>query len=52
MKAFDLLPALVENHGHLVEKEALLKTVWPDSFVEEGVLSVNVFKLRKTLGRD
>jgi DNA-binding winged helix-turn-helix (wHTH) protein len=22
---------LVENHGHLVEKDQLLKTVWPDS---------------------
>jgi TolB-like protein/Tfp pilus assembly protein PilF len=50
LKAFDLLLALVENNGHLFEKEALLKAVWPDSFVEEGVLSVNVFKLRKALG--
>ncbi|MGH9934631.1 MAG: winged helix-turn-helix domain-containing protein, partial [Blastocatellia bacterium] len=52
LKAFDLLLALVENNGHIVEKEALLKAVWPDSFVEEGVLSVNVFKLRKTLGEN
>jgi TolB-like protein/Flp pilus assembly protein TadD len=52
LKAFDLLLALVENSGHIVEKEALLKAVWPDSFVEEGVLSVNVFKLRKALGEN
>lgn len=50
IKAFDLLLALIANSGHIVEKDALLKAVWPDSFVEEGVLSVNVFKLRKTLG--
>lgn len=52
IKAFDLLLALVENNGHIVEKEALLQADWPDSFVEEGVLSVNVFKLRKTLGEN
>lgn len=29
-KAFDLLLVLVENRGHLVEKEALMQRLWPD----------------------
>ena len=35
-KAFDTLVVLVRNSGHVVEKDALLKEVWPDTFVEEG----------------
>ncbi len=49
-KVFDLLVVLVENRGRLVEKDYLLKTIWPDSFVEEANLSVNVSALRKALG--
>jgi DNA-binding winged helix-turn-helix (wHTH) protein len=49
-KAFDLLLALVEQAGHLMEKEVLLKAVWPDSFVEENNLADNISRLRKTLG--
>jgi Tol biopolymer transport system component/DNA-binding winged helix-turn-helix (wHTH) protein len=49
-KAFDTLHLLVRNHGHLVEKEELLNNLWPDTFVEEGSLSNNVFLLRKALG--
>lgn len=49
-KAFDLLLALVAQPGHLLEKETLLRTVWPDSFVEENNLADNISKLRKALG--
>jgi DNA-binding winged helix-turn-helix (wHTH) protein/TolB-like protein/Flp pilus assembly protein TadD len=49
-KAFDLLLALVERHGHLLEKDELLKRVWPDTFVEESNLSSNISQLRKALG--
>jgi Tol biopolymer transport system component/DNA-binding winged helix-turn-helix (wHTH) protein len=49
-KTFDLLLALVERHGHLVEKERLLQLVWPDAVVEESNLSYNVSILRKALG--
>jgi eukaryotic-like serine/threonine-protein kinase len=49
-KAFDLLLALVERHGHLLEKEELFKVVWPDSFVEESNLSSNIALIRKRLG--
>jgi DNA-binding winged helix-turn-helix (wHTH) protein/TolB-like protein len=51
-KAFDLLLALVDRSGHLVEKEELLKIVWPGSFVEEGNLAVTVSLLRKALNDD
>jgi DNA-binding winged helix-turn-helix (wHTH) protein len=51
-KAFDLLVVLVERCGHLVEKDQLLKAVWPGSFVEEGNLSVTISFLRKALKDD
>src|SRR5947199_4986190 len=49
-KAFDTLLTLVEASGQLLEKDALMQRVWPDSFVEEGSLTVNISTLRKVLG--
>jgi DNA-binding winged helix-turn-helix (wHTH) protein len=51
-KAFDLLEVLVENNGRLIEKDELLKEVWPDSFVEEGNINRNISIIRKVLGED
>ena len=51
-KAFDTLVLLVRNSGHLLEKEELISKLWPDSFVEEGSLTNNIFLLRKALGED
>jgi len=51
-KAFDTLVLLVRNSGHLMEKDELIRSLWPDSFVEEGNLSNNIFLLRKALGKD
>ena len=48
-KAFDLLLALVENPGRLLEKDALMKRVWPEAFVEEANLANNISLLRKIL---
>ncbi len=48
-KAFDLLLVLVEHRGHLVEKNELLKLVWPNTFVEEANLSYNISLIRKAL---
>src|SRR5262245_14233665 len=48
-KAFDLLLALVERHGRLVDKEELFQTVWPDTIVEESNLSSNIALIRKAL---
>lgn len=49
-KVFDTLLLLVQNAGRLVTKEYLLQNMWPDTFVEEANLSVNVARLRKALG--
>jgi DNA-binding winged helix-turn-helix (wHTH) protein len=51
-KTFDTLVVLVRNSGHLLEKDDLIRMLWPDSFVEEGSLSNNIFLLRKALGED
>lgn len=51
-KTFDLLVTLVENSGRLVEKDSLLKTVWPDVAVEEGNLTKGVFSLRQVLEQE
>ncbi len=50
-KAFEMLVALVERSGHLVEKDELMKVVWADAFVEESNLTNNVYALRKLLGQ-
>lgn len=49
-KAFDLLLALVECHGHIIEKEELMSAVWPETAVEESNLTHHISVLRKTLG--
>src|SRR6185503_7117071 len=51
-KVFDTLLILVENSGKIVEKEELMRRLWPDSFVEEGNLTVNIQQLRKSLCDD
>lgn len=49
-KVFDLLEVLVENHGHLMTKDELIRHLWQDSFVEEANLNVNISALRRALG--
>jgi len=49
-KVFDTLLALVKDRGHVLEKERLMKELWPDTFVEESNLTYNISQLRKTLG--
>jgi DNA-binding winged helix-turn-helix (wHTH) protein/tetratricopeptide (TPR) repeat protein len=49
-KAHDLLVVLTRNAGQLVTKRDLLELVWPESFVEEGILAVHISALRKALG--
>src|SRR5271157_628248 len=48
-KAFDALAFLVENRGRLLEKDELLRGVWPDTFVEESNLAQHISILRKAL---
>jgi len=49
-KAFEVLVLLVQRRGHLVGKEELMSSLWPDSFVEEANLTHQVWTLRKALG--
>src|SRR5271155_5259243 len=51
-KAFDTLLCLVRNPGRLLTKDELLKEIWPDTFVEEVNLAVNISTLRKALGEN
>jgi DNA-binding winged helix-turn-helix (wHTH) protein len=48
-KVYDTLLILVSNAGHTLEKEYLLRELWPDTFVEEGNLAQNISVLRKAL---
>ncbi len=49
-KCFDLLCALIRSHGRLIEKDQLMRLLWPDTFVEEANLSNLIAVLRKALG--
>jgi DNA-binding winged helix-turn-helix (wHTH) protein/TolB-like protein len=49
-KSFEILVALIESNGRLLTKDELMKKIWPDSFVEEANLTVNVSTLRRALG--
>src|SRR5450631_231962 len=49
-KTFQILLVLVRHGKEIVTKDDLMKTVWPDTFVEEANLSRNIFMLRKALG--
>jgi DNA-binding winged helix-turn-helix (wHTH) protein/TolB-like protein/Tfp pilus assembly protein PilF len=51
-KVFETLVVLVEHGGHILEKDELMKSLWPDSFVEESSLTQNISLLRKALGKD
>lgn len=52
VKAFDTLAALVEQAGRVVDKDELMRRVWPDAIIEETNLSQQIFLLRKALGED
>lgn len=49
-KVFDTLLVLVEHHGRVLDKDYLMRALWPNSFVEETSLARNISLLRKTLG--
>jgi DNA-binding winged helix-turn-helix (wHTH) protein/Tol biopolymer transport system component len=48
-KVFDALLLLVENAGHLVEKDEFMRRLWPDTFVGDDTLAQNISLLRKAL---
>ncbi len=49
-KSLRVLTLLVRRAGHLVDKQELLETVWPNSFVEENTLTRTITILRRELG--
>ena len=49
LKQYEVLLILVENSGHIVEREDIMQRGWPDSFVEEAVITQNISDLRKML---
>src|SRR5882757_1107377 len=49
-RAFDILAALVERAGEVVGKEELIARAWPQTFVEEPNLKIQISALRRALG--
>ncbi len=48
-KATEILLALIDERGHIVEKADLMRQVWADTAVEEGNLTQNIYTLRRVL---
>ncbi len=51
-KTFDLLVVMLQGAGRLLEKDYLIRSVWPDSYVQDANLSVHIANIRKILGKD
>lgn len=49
-RSMEILTELVQRAGEVVSKEDLVCRAWPDTFVEESNLKVNVAALRRALG--
>src|SRR5438552_18641452 len=48
-RVFDTLLYLVRHHGRVLEKEELMRAIWPDAIVEENNLNQNISTLRRVL---
>jgi TolB-like protein/tetratricopeptide (TPR) repeat protein len=49
-KVFDILLMLVQNSGHILTKDEVMKHVWSNTVVEEGNISRSISTLRSALG--
>jgi predicted ATPase/DNA-binding winged helix-turn-helix (wHTH) protein len=49
-RAFDILVALLERPGEMIDKEQLIARAWPQTFVEESNLKIQMSALRRALG--
>lgn len=49
-KVFDILLVLVQNSGHILSKDEVMKLVWSNTAVEEGNIARNISTLRSVLG--
>ncbi len=52
LKALELLSLLLEKNGDFVTKQEIFEKLWNGTFVEDGVLTQNIYTLRKILGND
>jgi DNA-binding winged helix-turn-helix (wHTH) protein len=51
-RAFDVLMALIEAHGAVVSKDALMARVWPGRIIEENSLAAQIVALRAGFGAE
>ena len=49
-KVFDTLLVFLKHTGQVLDKPELMREIWPETFVEEANLAVNISTLRKILG--
>jgi adenylate cyclase len=49
-KSFALLQLLVENAGRLLDRDTIMRAVWPDVFVTDDLLTHCVGDIRRALG--
>lgn len=50
-KIFQILVLFLENRNRVIFKNEIFEKIWEDTFVEDGVLSFNISKLRQTLAK-
>ena len=51
-RAMEVLIYLVEHAGELVTRDQLFQALWPNVFVADHALSVQILEIRKALGDD
>ena len=51
-RAMDVLAYLAQSAGALVTRDQLFQALWPDVFVADHALSVQILEIRKALGDD
>ncbi len=49
-RVFDTLLYLVQHRGRVLEKDELMREIWPDAIVEENNLNQNISTLRRLFG--
>jgi Tol biopolymer transport system component/DNA-binding winged helix-turn-helix (wHTH) protein len=49
-KSYEILLLLIERSGELVEKDEILRLIWPEQIIEETNLAQHIYKLRQALG--
>jgi len=51
-KVLEVLICLAEVGGQVLSKEKIVRTVWPDTYVSDGILSYSISELRRAFGDD